>query len=893
MDRTICQNPSYTILRNDRPQRGGGVCAILSNQLSHILIDSKFIKNINILVFDLEDLSINVKLRFLCLYIPPKSSKALSDINFICSLIGEYISVEYPVLLCGDFNLPNISWEDFTATTESDICFLNFIKSCKFTQLVNFPSRGTNILDLVFTNSQTTIMDLQILPPIGNSDHNAINFKCRFPINKPIPRTFLNFAKSDFKSMDIFLANYCWVDIFNPANSLNQWYEDFLQVINTAISLFVPIEITLPREKRLPPHIQKLAIYRNKLWLNSHHANVKAKFLSVTKELDKQTRKFYKNLEKKFLAKSPNAIYSYINKSLKPKNITISPILHENNVICQSEQKAALFLNYFFNIYSNAPFARDLQITDTDLKFSYNLMFISDFTVFELLRKLDGKTNTSPDKLPLIILKKCAVSLAKPVATIFRRSFMDGKVPSKWKQAIIIPLPKVNNANKLSNFRPISLTSSMAKIAENCVNTDLESFLRSKHAIPHFQHGFVNRKSVYTSLLESIDDWTLALDQKKNVDCIFFDIRKAFDTVSHNRLFTKLENIGVCDPMLSWIKDFLSNRTFSIKINDVISSTSSPINCGVPQGTVLAPLLFNLFIADVSEKFSDPNIILKFYADDLKVYIIYSNSKSDLNLKINSLQNFVNYFINWCYTNGLRVAAEKCKVLHLGPSNIRHDYSIDEIPITKVSNHVRDLGLLITPDLKWQFHIKTKVNFAYYRWLNLMKVFKSTNPTLLVKLYKVYVRPIVDFASIIYNSDIKRDIDAVEILQKRVTRNIFHRCFSNSFSQPPPYSTRLDVLKLESLQKRRLILDLTYFYKIHNGEVLINEQNIPRSSVNNKLRGHTRKYHYVHTRLNIRRHSFFIRTPKRFGKIPNHIVLTKNSAKLKNYITNNFSDIQD
>lgn len=172
-----------------------------------------------------------------------------------------------------------------------------------------------------------------------------------------------------------------------------------------------------------------------------------------------------------------------------------------------------------------------------------------------------------------------------------------------------------------------------------------------------------------------------------------------------------------------------------------------------------------------------------------------------------------------------------------------------------------------------------------------MKVFKSTNPLLLVKLYKIYVRPIVDFASVIYNSDIKRDVEAIEILQKRVTRNIFHRCFSNNFLQPPPYNVRLDTLKLVTLQKRRLIMDLTYFYKIHNNEVLINEKNIPKSTFNNKLRGQSRKYEYVHSRLNLRRHSFFIRTTKFFSKIPNNIVLTNSTTIFKNYVTKNISSI--
>nr|CAD2176268.1 unnamed protein product [Meloidogyne enterolobii]CAD2202716.1 unnamed protein product [Meloidogyne enterolobii] len=265
------------------------------------------------------------------------------------------------------------------------------------------------------------------------------------------------------------------------------------------------------------------------------------------------------------------------------------------------------------------------------------------------MSKLDNVNNISPDGIPNIFLKNTATSLTIPLTIIFNMSIMTSKIPTIWKKSIIRPIPKNNNPNEPKDFRPISLLCSASKILERIISNKLTSFLETNNYLPTCQHGFRKNHSVITQLLETYNDYTLAIENKKCVDVIFFDLAKAFDTVPHDRLLKKLHHLGVTSDLLNWIEDYLLNRTFTVLVESN-NSNEYPITSGVPQGSILGPILFISYIFDLIDFCKTDNVTPKLFADDLKAYTCFDFSNKN---HYSPLQTFIQTFSKYCKINGL------------------------------------------------------------------------------------------------------------------------------------------------------------------------------------------------------------------------------------------------
>ena len=228
---------------------------------------------------------------------------------------------------------------------------------------------------------------------------------------------------------------------------------------------------------------------------------------------------------------------------------------------------------------------------------------------------------------------------------------------------------------------------------------------------------------------------------------------------------------------------------------------------------------------------------------------------------------FINHFHNWCIENGLRISSMKCFVLHIGKNNPRYPYTINNSNIEKVSEYIRDLGLFITPTINWNYHVKVKSNHAFKRWLNLFKFFRTSNYRVYVRLYKTYVRPILEFASFAFNHYSVSLTQKIESVQRRITRMIIRRCFPNKYSVPPPYHDRLAILDLHTLQYRRDLNEIVFFHKIHTNRISIAAKNVPKKAPT-ITRGHPIKYLLQPFRTKLRRNYFLVRTPKAYNHIP-------------------------
>jgi ribonuclease P/MRP protein subunit RPP40 len=298
---------------------------------------------------------------------------------------------------------------------------------------------------------------------------------------------------------------------------------------------------------------------------------------------------------------------------------------------------------------------------------------------------------------------------------------------------------------------------------EELIYRKLLCHLESNGILPNCQHGFREKHSVTTQLLSVIDDLSLAIENKQCVDIIYFDMQKAFDTVPHSRLLDKLSNFGIDGPLHKWLSDYLLDRKFHVQVNSTLSEEKN-IKNGVPQGSILGPLLFIAYISDLPDFCQTENVKLKLFADDLKAYHI---SKPNPEFHI-PLQNFIDKLAEYCSINGLRIAVQKCSTLHLGNKNPSHNYSHNNtlIPNIPKGESVRDLGIHFTADLKWNAHINIITKKSRRISYALLKSLKSNDPKFLVQMFKSYILPILEFSSPVFNPYYAKDINALEKIQR-------------------------------------------------------------------------------------------------------------------------------
>ena len=799
------------------------------------------------------------------IYLSPKGSKNSNELDKVGSWIYNHLDKEITTLIVGDFNFTEAKWiaDSFTTGSQCSSDFIEIIKTCNFTQHITNPTRGNSILDLVFVNSEQAVHSILVGPPLNNMcDHNSISMAVILKNikNKLDKKQFLDFRKADYLSINNIFAGINWKELFANKTDINYCYNKFCTIVKDVIEKHVPYQKS-PRKNKNPAHIRKMAQDRSKFWYKRNEPYIRPIYERISRDYNRELNKYVKNKEKRFINKNPTNLFKLIRYKAKPKNLKIPALNNNGSLIIRDEDKATFFLDMFSEIYnseSTADMFLNPKIVDS---VNINTFFFTEFYIYESLKKLPNKFNKCPDGIPFYFLKQCALTLASPIAHMLRTSFYSGNLPSRWKNAIVRPLYK--NKGKLDdpkNYRPISITGSIIKIAEKHMFQSISPYIEK--CLSASQHGFRIGKSTISCLLECFEDWTLAIDEGKSIDIIFFDIHKAFDTVDHQRLLSKLYNIGLPIHVVNWIKNFISNRVLTINVNETFTQPSQLINKGVPQGTTLAPILFNIFVSDLLDQWDNDKIIIKSFADDFMAYTIFDET---CNNNTYILQKFIEHFRHWCYYNGLKISnIDKLFVLHLGKKNKNFQYKFNDISIHKVEESIRYLGLNITPDLKWSRHISIISKKAYGLWYSFFKAIKVTDTKTLCKIYTTYVRPLLEYGSEIFNSNLKKNIRALELVQKRITRAIIYR----RYKEYMPYEQRLKILELDTLSNRRHIKDIYTFFKILNNDLVLEDKFKPKLK---SLQLKSNTYYIPYAKLNCRFNSFFPRTTRAVNKLSNHL----------------------
>lgn len=815
------------VYKNRPVGRGGGVGLFVSETFS--------ITRRSDLEFDnLELLWVELRLKryhIFCgaCYRPPNNSQE-SLVDFFdlfqhsLDKLRDCLTPNSIVIILGDLNA-HFCYSNPLESTIVGVRLHRFLQFNNLCQIIREPTRVTattsSIIDLIITNVPDYFIYTSTLSPPYNCDHSVVLGKMRIPIYKAkaFSRTIWDFRNINSDALNLALINSLNDEIiFSDNYDIDQIYSVWFRRFMSVVEMYIPHRnVTIrPREKPWMTSVVRKALRKRDRLLKSHN---RLKLLSSWEKY-----RIQRNYTTAVIRKAKSIYYKKINISLADPKISSKkwwsiakhfysdkassiPTITENQVpVSDSLEKANLFNEYFasqmFVDDSNAvlPPMSYLQSFKT-----LSVIVTSENELNDLINLLDVAKACGYDGVSNRIIKICSNGILKSFTRLINRSFSFGQFPHQWKFANVFPLFKKNSRELKVNYRPVSLLSSLSKLCEKVIFIRLYNFLLEIRFFYKFQSGFRPGDSTINQLIYICHQIYTALENGLEARMVFLDVSKAFDKVWHKGLLYKLECLGVRDPLLSWIRSYLSNRQQRVVIEGQNSEWVN-INAGVPQGSVLGPLLFLIFINDITQDLACQSFL---YADDTSLLDIVE-SASDSNHKLNSdLDKISAWSSKWLVTmnasktRSMTFSAKRVKQVH--PQCIMHGELVEEVDV-----HTH-LGLTFASDLSWSNHI-SNIYLKASKKLNILKSLKfKLNRSTLAIFYKCFVRPNFEYADVIWDNCSEFDSQLLEDLQYDAAKVVTGAMKGTSRSD------LLNELAWEDLLSRRRRHKLILFYKIING----------------------------------------------------------------------------
>lgn len=608
-----------------KKRRGGGVAIYVKNRLRVSEVSHEPLRSISERCEVEQQLWVQVKageretILLGCIYRPPfkcrhpddktKHEQAANRVNAAIGVAANAVDSGLYNGLCivGDFNYPDISWNDqiaFNRSNESSLAsrFLDTINSSLLYQAVGVPTffsptrSVASFLDLIIAEKSERVDVISVGPPLGSSTNSQGHGLIEFTINHRSTTAHtgfrsnrLNYARGNYSAMARELQSIDWQTII-PSSSIDEAYDSFCNIYNNLCEKYVPS--TRPQDSTrgqpwMTRELYKLGKLKAKLWhdnkLSSWQSASKVRtYRRISRRLDKLTRSAIVSHERQLaFDKNQKKLFAYVKR--KQTVITSIAAVNTPNGTAPCPSEIANVLNEQFAsvfIVESAPTA--LEIDNPNL--SQSLLQDVDFTVDDLtsrLSKLDSSKSTGVDGIHPRVLKECAAEFAKPLKLIYELSLRSGCIPRRWKLANVTPLFKKGSRLEPCNYRPISLTSIPCKVMESVIRQAMMLHLHSNRLTAPEQHGFTPKRACNTNLLETTDLITSLTNEGHAVDVIFLDFAKAFDKVPHKRLILKLQSLGISGNLISWLRDFLNERRQRVVLGEH-SSDWVTVTSGVP-----------------------------------------------------------------------------------------------------------------------------------------------------------------------------------------------------------------------------------------------------------------------------------------------------------------------
>ena len=836
--------PEYEIVRQDRIKRlRGGVILYVHKSLPISDIMKYDDDTCEAVICTIK--TINTKIA--AVYRPPDTSDNSLE-NLLSFLDKGITNISHPerhmdIIIAGDFNFPDINWSTSHVhlgnklTTNSEDQLLRFTEKHFLSQYVDQPTREQNILDLLLTNNDNLVLHTKS-EETTLSDHNIVkvhttyNLQTKNTINPPnIPvHSFrsLNLYKADYEKINAHLQSIQWDDLKELCSP--EEYPELLRLTVLQIcTLYAPSKI--PVRKQSSPFVRDRIILRRRKRKVKTQIKLKTKInpnsiklISLRAELYDLNTRIKESIQQQELSKETNVLekikenpryfYSYAKRFSKRPS-TIGPLLNDKNELEADPKKMAdLLQQQYSSVFSDSKCKNKKCPTQKiEIKSTLSDIVFTEKDIIKAIDEIHLESACGEDDIPSRILKKCKNNLSYPILLLWKDSFKNGYIPKQYKKQMITPVHKKDSKAEAANYRPISLTSHIIKIFERIIRNHIVSHLENNNLICCNQHGFRKHRSCLTQLLHHIDVILKNFLNNQDTDVIYLDFAKAFDKVDHEILLKKLFTYGIRGKLLTWLKCYLENREQTVVINGK-HSFPAVVESGVPQGTVLGPILFIIYLNDLEKCVK--HSILSSFADDTRLKRSI-NTKNDVAL----LQSDLSKTIDWSVKNNMLLHQKKFElVCHtLNQQNyLRHlpyyteftQYHTADGTIITPQNAVKDLGVIITPDISWSPHIKTVTESAKKIASWILSVFADRRAQILLPLYKSLVRSRSEYCSPLFTTSKMEDIKLLESTQRSFTAHIKE-------VRHLDYWQRLEKLKLMSVERRRERYCIIFVFKILHG----------------------------------------------------------------------------